>query len=71
MTCFAPAVPSNARSSVKRMLLNNAGVCKLFVSSVKSFDLTVDPDVLLAEPLSKVAGRAPSPAADENPTSAD
>jgi hypothetical protein len=41
------------------------------LSSVKSFDLAVDPDVLLAEPLSKVAGTAPSPAADENPTSAD
>jgi hypothetical protein len=41
------------------------------LSSVESFDLAVDPDVLLAEPLSKVAGTAPSPAADENPTSAD
>ena len=41
------------------------------LSSVKSFDFAVDPDVLLAEPLSKVAGTAPSPAAGENPTSAD
>jgi hypothetical protein len=36
-----------------------------------AIDLAIDPDVLLAEPLSKVAATAPSPAADENPTSAD
>src|SRR6185437_7244889 len=30
------------------------------LSSVKSFDLAVDPDVLLCRPLSKVAGTAPS-----------
>ena len=40
-------------------------------SSVKSFGLVVDPDVLLAEPLSRVAGTAPSLGAAENPTSAD
>ena len=40
-------------------------------SSVKSFDLAVDPDVLLAEPLSKAAETAPSLGAAENPTSAD
>jgi hypothetical protein len=43
---------------------------KASLSSVKSFDLAVDPDVLLAEPLSKVAGTTPSPAAEENPASA-
>jgi len=33
--------------------------------------IAVGPDVLLAEPPSKVARLVPSPAAEENPTSAD
>jgi hypothetical protein len=40
------------------------------LSSVKSFDLAVDPDVLPAEPTSKVGSSVLSPAAEENPTSA-
>jgi len=38
--------------------------------SVKSFDLAVDPDVLPAEPTSKVGSSVLSPAAEENPASA-
>jgi hypothetical protein len=34
-------------------------------------DLAVGPDVLLAEPPSKVARPVPPPAAEKNPTSAD
>ena len=40
------------------------------LSSVKSFDLAVDPDVLPAEPTSKVGSSVLSPAAEENPASA-
>ena len=40
------------------------------LSSVKSFDLAVDPDVLPAEPTSKVGSSVLSPAAQENPASA-
>jgi hypothetical protein len=38
-------------------------------SSVKSFDLAVDPDVPPAEPTSKVGSSVLSPAAEENPSS--
>ena len=51
-------------SSVKGLKPADEGI-------VDAIDLAVDPDVLPAEPTSKVGSSVLSPAADENPTSAD
>ena len=46
-------------------------ICTLPGEDIDAIDLAVGPGVLLGEPPSKVARLVPSPAAEENPTSAD